>query len=276
MDVNALRAMVQRMNPGRKESAHKDLWFKPTEDPTVIRILPNPHSQNGIPFFEVAFHYDIGGERSVVCPKVADGSPCPICDLADDFRARSGKGSDDPNFRIFKDLSAKARVYAPVLVRGKEKDGVKLWGFPLTILQFFLEKAASDDWGDFTHPVNGRDVTVQLLKPGTSANPSKYPRPTADLKPSITPIARDKEEIKRILASVPNFFELDPPLFDIKSHDELVKLVQRIGATNDGETEYAISDDLPSFSNDTGPAKTTKATDIDDDLDARLNSLLGD
>lgn len=276
MDVNALRDLVNRMNPGRADNPHKDLWFKPTEDPTVIRVLPNPHSQNNIPFFEMAFHYQVGGERSIVCPKHHDGSPCPICDLADDFRARSGKGKDDPNFQVFKDLSAKARVYAPILIRGREDEGVKLWGFPVSILQFFLEKAASDDWGDFTHPTQGRDVTVQVLKPGTNANPSKYPRPTADLKPTVTPIAKTKEEMKQILASVPDFFALDPPLFEIKEYDELLKIVKRIGADGrEAEIEVSTSDDdLPSFDSD-DDTKASSSFD-DDELDSKLDSLLDD
>jgi hypothetical protein len=273
MDVDALRAMVQRLNPERKENPHRELWFKPTEDPTVVRVLPDPNSDSSVPFFEVYWHYDIGGERSIMCPKHYDGSPCPVCDLADDFRSRSGKGKDDPNFKIFLDLQARPRVYAPIIIRGREDEGIKLWGFPGSILQYFVEKITNPDWGDFTHPINGRDVTVQLLKPGTNANPGKYPRPSADLKPGTSPIFKDKAQIKELLSGMPNFMELDPPLFEIKEHSVLVELVKRIGK-EDEDTEIEIS---TATSIDDSPAATAESAPASDDpLGNKLDDLLAD
>lgn len=270
MDINALRAMVQRMNPERKENPHAGIYFKPTEDPTVLRILPNPNSEDNNPFFEVYWHYDIGGERSIACPKHLDGSPCPVCDLADDFRSRSGKGKDDPNFKIFLDLQARPRVYAPVVVRGNEDDGVKLWGFPGSIFQYLVEKAADPDWGDFTHPVNGRDITVQLLKPGTNANPGKYPRPSASLKPGTSPVFKDKDRIKEVLAAIPDYFALDPPLFEIKEYNVLVELVKRIGK-EDEETEIDIGS-TPTIDDQVDDSKPSS----DDPLSSKLDDLLAD
>lgn len=274
MDIDALRAMVQRMNPERKDNPHRELWFKPTEDPTVVRILPNPTAENNVPFFEVYWHYDIAGERSVACPKHLDGSPCPICDLADDFRSRSGKGKDDPNFKIFLDLQARPRVYAPIVIRGREDEGVKLWGFPGSIFQYLVEKAANPDWGDFTHPINGRDITVQLLKPGTNANPGKYPRPSADLKPGTSPVFKDKDRIKDLLAAIPNFFELDPPLFEIKEHSVLVELVRRIGKEEE-ETEIEIST-ATSIDEPTAVKPAASNPSSDDPLSNKLDDLLAD
>jgi hypothetical protein len=276
MDVNALRAMVKRMNPERKDNPHRELWFKPSEEATVVRVLPNPTAENNVPFFEMYFHYDIGGVKSIVCPKHTDGSPCPICDLADDFRSRSGKGKDDPNFRIFLDLQARPRVYAPIIIRGREDEGVKLWGFPGSILQYFVEKAGDPDWGDFTHPINGRDVTVQLLKPGTNANPGRYPRPAASLKPGTSPVFKDKAAVKELLAKVPNFHELDPPLFEVKETAELVELVKRIGK-EETDTEIEISESTTSLAIDEEVVKpATKSSDGTDDLGDKLDDLLAD
>jgi len=268
MDVKALKAMVQRLNPERKDNPHRGLWYKPTEDPDVLRVLPNPTDANDNPFFEVYFHYDIGGERSIVCPKHADGSPCPVCDLADSFRAQSGKGKDDPNFRIFLDLQARPRVYAPVLIRGSEEDGVKLWGFPGSIFQYFVEKIEDPDWGDFTHPVHGRDVAVVLLKPGTEANRGKYPRPTASLKPAVSPIFKDKEEIKTLLASIPNFLELDPPLFEVRELSVLLELVKRIGKEESEEIEIGVDD--------TSTTAVDSSANVSDELSTKLENLLND
>lgn len=269
MDVNALKDMVNRVNPGRKENPHKNLWFKPTDKPTSIRILPYPHADNNIPFLDVYYHYDVGGVKSIVCPKHHDGSPCPICDLADEFRGMSrGGGKDDPNWKIFLALKAKARIYAPILVRGQEDEGVKLWGFPQTILTYFIEKASDPDWGDFTDPKNGRDVTVQVLMPNSANNPSSFKRPVASLKPGQSPILSTPAETKELLDNIPNFYEMDPSPFEIMSHAELVSLVKKIGA-EDSDTEID-SDDLPSFNNDTPGVKASAS----DDLKTKLDNLL--
>jgi hypothetical protein len=276
VDVNALRDLVQRLNPERRDNPHRGLWFKPSEEPTVLRILPSPHINEDLPFFTVFSHYDIAGLKSVHCPKQLDGSPCPICDLADDFRSRSGKGRDDPNFKIFLDLQAKARIYTSVLIRGREEEGPKLWGFPGSILKYFFDMAQDPDWGDFTNPTSGRDVAVQLLPPHTTANPGNYPRPAAKLKPVATPIFKDKDLIKELIASVPNYLELDPPVFEFKSYDDLVDLVKKHYADEDEDgTTVSADSDLPTFDNTEDKPKAAPASS-DDDLNSKLDDLLGD
>ena len=265
MDLAALKSLVDRMSPQRQDNPYKGIFFKPTVEPTVVRILPNPHAGDGIPFFEVYFHYDIAGEKSIVCPRHTDGSPCPICDLADDFRSQSGKGKDDPNFRIFLDLQAKPRVYAPILVRGEEADGVKLWGFPGSILQYFVEKAGDPDWGDFSNPLTGRDITVQMHKPGSPANNGMFARPAASLKPAQSPIFKDQKKIDELIASIPDFMNLDPPLFRIKTKDELVELVRRIGAEDSDEIVRTAKteSDLPFTNSDSDDSDTALSTKLD-------------
>lgn len=267
MDVQALRNMVNNLNPDRKPNPHRNLWFKPDTTPTTVRVLPYPHGESDIPFFEVHFHYGVGGVRSQVCNKHYDGSPCDICDLADEFRAASGgNGKDDPNFKIFLDLKAKPRIYAPVLVRGKEDEGVKLWGFPNSILQYFVEKAADPDWGDFTHPINGRDVSVQILPKHSQANNSSFDRPSADLKPTTSPVFQDKDQIRELLESIPNFFELDPPCFPFKTQEEVRDCVLKLQSENDGED---VDTDLPYAG-----SKTTQTNTTSDSLKSKLDSLL--
>lgn len=273
MDVNSLKSMINRMNPGRQENVHKDLWFKPTDKPTTIRILQSPKAD--IPFFEVYWHYDVGGERSVVCPRHYDGSPCPICDLADDFRSQSrGGGKADPNWRIFMDLQAKPRIYAPVLVRGAEDEGVKLWGFPQGILTYFVDKAMDPDWGDFTDPLNGRDVTVQILMPGTPGNPSTFKRPVASLKPVTSPILKDTDKIQPLLDSIPDYFSMDPSPFPIKTKEELLTIVKRIGAgASEGEID---TDDIIESNVSQSSVSQTNTTETNTSESESLTKKLDD
>ena len=60
--------------------------------------------------------------------------------------------SDSENWRLAKKLSPKLRVFAPVIVRGEEDKGVRLFEFSKTIYLELLSIADDEDYGDFGNP----------------------------------------------------------------------------------------------------------------------------
>ena len=61
-----------------------------------------------------------------------------------------------------KRLEPKMRTFVPVVVRGREDEGVKFWGFGKTVYQELLSVISDPDYGDITDPLNGRDVNVEF------------------------------------------------------------------------------------------------------------------
>jgi hypothetical protein len=109
MDINALKAKLEKLNPAR--DPNRAMWFKASEDEQAIRMLPYPHAND--PFIEVFFHYNIGEERSLICPKEMAGKPCPICEAADKLKNMGG----DDNWQLAKSLFPKLRTYSPIILR---------------------------------------------------------------------------------------------------------------------------------------------------------------
>ena len=63
---------------------------------------------------------------------------CPICDFASKLW-RDGVENDDSTLKNeAKKLFARKRYYSPVLVRGNESEGVKIWAYGKTAYETLL------------------------------------------------------------------------------------------------------------------------------------------
>lgn len=264
MDISKLAERLANL----KNKGGKKIWFRPTDAPAQIRILPYPHGDK-ISLREVYFHYDVGGHKSLVCPQFSVGDPCPICKLADEFRNMGGKD----NWEIFRKLQAKMRVYAPVLVRGKESEGVKIWGFGTTIYEDLLKKMIDPDWGDVSDPVHGFDLVVNQIPVGAPGNDTSYPKPEMGVKRKESVLHEDPKKAAEIIALVPDFFA-DPDIFKILDYAALEKIVQSLGTTEDEDPAPTYSVEDPTLEEET-PKPKQKATS-NSDLKSRLDSLLDD
>ena len=76
-----IELMRQKLNNSQnKNSGNKnDTKWKPSEGDQTIRILP---TKDGDPFKEFHFHYNVGKNPGILCPKKNYGEHCPICDFA--------------------------------------------------------------------------------------------------------------------------------------------------------------------------------------------------
>ena len=154
MDLNAIRSKLNSLQQSNtKGGDQKSLFWKPSVGKQVIRIVPNKFNKQN-PFTEVYFHYGIG-ERTMISP-INFGDKDPIAEFAKQLRTTS----DRENWRLAKKLDPKMRVFVPVIVRGEESEGVKLWQFGKNTYLDFLSLADDDDIGDYTDINEGRDITV--------------------------------------------------------------------------------------------------------------------
>jgi len=112
-------------------------------------------------------------------------------------------------------LFARKRYYSPILVRGEESDGVRVWAYGKTAYETLLGYVLDPDYGDITDPETGTDIVLNYNIPGT---PGSFPKTT--LKPRRRPsvLCDDMvDDCAELLDSVPDI----ESLFDRKSADEI-------------------------------------------------------
>jgi hypothetical protein len=135
----------------------------------------------------------------------------PIVEFAQGLR----KSSEKDNWQLAKKLEPKMRVFAPVIVRGEEDKGVRLWEFGKQVYMDLLSIAEDEDVGDYTDPITGRDITVETA--GKETTGLMYNTSTVRVRTKTTPLSEDATKVKLWLETQPD------PLTQFKkySYDEM-------------------------------------------------------
>ncbi len=196
-----LEAMRQKLaNSQNRSSGNKnDTKWKPKEGDQTIRILP---TADGDPFKEFHFHYNVGKNPGILCPKKNYGEHCPICDFASQLWREGVDNNSDQSKNAAKKLFARKRYYSPILIRGAETDGVKIWAYGKTAYETLLGYVLDPDYGDITDPETGTDLVLNYNIPGT---PGSFPK--TQLKPRRRPSVLCDDAIascEELLESVPD------------------------------------------------------------------------
>ena len=176
--LEAMRAKLEQSKNGFKKKGDNTKW-RPQQGDQTVRILP---TADGDPFKEYFFHYNLGKMPGILCPKKNHAENCPICDFASKLWREGVDQNDDVAKREAKNLFARNRYYSPILVRGEEAEGVKIWAYGKTAYQTLLGYVLDPDYGDITDPETGTDIVLNYDIPGT---PGSFPKTT--LKPRRRP-----------------------------------------------------------------------------------------
>ena len=211
MDISKIK---DRLNQLQTTTSTKKSFWKPEPGKTQIRIVPYKFNKDN-PFQELFFHYQF--ENKTFVSPVTYGRPDPINEFSSKLKSTGVK--DD--WIQGKRLEPKMRTYAPVIVRGQESEGVKFWGFGKTVYQELLSIIADPDYGDITDPINGRDITVEKMTPAEAGN--QYGKTTIRVKPNMTPLTDDKEQLKSMIESQVDINEL----YTEPTYDELKEVLDR-------------------------------------------------
>ena len=109
------------------------------------------------------------------------------------------------------------RCYAPVVVRGEEERGVRLWSFGKKIYETLLNYILDEDYGDITDPHDGRDVKIVCTK-----NPGQM-WATTEVRPrgKSTPLSENSSKSKGWLDNIPDVNDL----YELKSYEELERII---------------------------------------------------
>ena len=224
----------------------------------VVRIVPYKHNKDN-PFIELFFHYNLGNNKTYLSP-LSFGRPDPVAEFADKLKSTGNKDEWIQGKR----LEPKMRTFAPVVVRGKESEGVKFWGFGKTVYQELLSVIADPDYGDITDATNGRDIGIDRQTPAEAGN--QYGKTTVRVKPNQTAITEDADMLKGIFDNQSNLTEL----YNEPTYDELKEVLQNYlnpsEETETTETKTATTEKVAE------KTETKSTADVSDAFDELFNS----
>ena len=253
MDLNAIRKRLGQLQTTNNRTS--SLW-KPQPGKTQIRIVPYEFNKDN-PFIELFFHYNLNN-RSYLSP-ISFGRPDPIEEFAQKLRASGNK----EDYQLSRKLEAKMRTFAPVIVRGEEKQGVKFWGFGKTVYQELLSIIADPDYGDITDPVNGRDVVVEFLSAEETG--ASFPKTNIRVKPNQTPIS-DEPEVLELVKQQQDIREI----YQEQSYDDLTEVLNEW--LNPDESESSSEESEENTVSTSQLSETSKVSNTADAFDDLFNS----
>ena len=127
------------------------------------------------------------------------------------------------------------RIFAPVIVRGEEDKGVRLWEFGKEIYMQLLGIAEDEDYGDFTDINEGRDFTVDANIGDIGGRQGI--KCSIRVKPKTSVLSSDKSEIKSWLTEQPNVLELQKK----NSYEDLKDILKRFLNPEEEESEETVT-----------------------------------
>jgi len=246
MDISLALKRFSSLQNNTKKS---DSIFKPANGKSQVRIVPYKFNKD-IPFIELYFHYNINN-KTYLSP-MSFGRPDPIVEFAEKLK-RTG---DTDDWKAGKKMEPKLRTFVPVIVRGKESEGVKFWGFGKTVYQDILGYIADPDYGDITDPNTGRDIVLEVMSAEESN--ASYPTTTIRVKPAVSKLADSPETIQQLLDGQKEITELYSELSYAELKSVLENWLNPSAAVND-----EIVEELEAPKPKTQPVATQKSVSVD-------------
>ena len=175
----------------------KSAFWRPEDGEQTIRLVP---TSDGDPFKEFWFHYNLGKNPGFLSPKKNFGEDDPLNDFV---RQLYNEGTDE-SVKMAKSLSARQRFFSPVIVRGEEDQGVRLWGYGKTAYKELLNLVLNPEYGDITDVDEGTDLVINYGKPPGA----QFPQTTITPRRKSSPLSNDEDVTAGMLDSIPNFDEV--------------------------------------------------------------------
>lgn len=261
MDLNAIKNRLAVLTAPKGEKKEKVdystiLWKPKSVGKYQIRIVNSKFDKSN-PFKEVFIHY--GLSKFPIYALTNWGEKDPIVEFVKSLR----KSSDKDDWTMASKLNPKTRIFAPVIVRGEEEKGVRLWEFGNLIYKQLLGIADDEDYGDFTDVAEGRDFTIDatLGEVGGRQGITCALR----VKPKTSPLSDDPKKIEFWLENQPNILEVQRKM----TFDQLKEILANwLNPENSNDEPAASVDTNEDEDNNTPPftvdtSKASKANKFD-------------
>jgi hypothetical protein len=236
----------------RVEKIKKYIW-KPEPGEQVIRIVPLQDTPD-FPFVELKWHYDFNGDKISYLSPASLNKADPIVELAN--RLERVKET----WLKGRKMQPKIRTYVPIIVRGKEEEGVKFWGFGVQV----YEQLTSDmtEYDDITDLNNGNDIKV-IFKTADEVG-KDFPETKITIKPKSRPVIDpDHPKVKEIMELIT---QKQPKIFDIYSPATYEELAAALEIKLENERRGTTAGSSPRGAERTAsvPTETIEPADTDD------------
>jgi len=247
IDIDKIRARKTALE--NRGGGRSNFW-RPQDGEQTIRIVP---TADGDPFKDFWFHYNVGDNPGFLSPKKNFGED----DAIDTFvRKLFNEGTED-SIKMAKTLMARQRFFAPVIVRGEEDKGVRVWGFGKTVYEQLLNLVLNPEYGDITDIDTGTDLLLHYGKPQGAA----FPQTKITPRRRSSALSTDEEQTSAdMLEQIPDFDDL----FERKSPADVATMLDQFLLSEEDAEE--VSSETTQYSN-TAAATTS--------VDAAFNELLG-
>jgi len=222
LDMKKMKAKYTALQ-NRSRGNGKSHWFRPQDGEQVIRIIP---TADGDPFKEFWLHYGVGKNPAFLSLKRNYGQDDPL----DNFVRALYKEGDEDSIKMAKSLSARQRFFSPVLVRGEEEKGVRIWGYGKQVYEQLLNLVLNPEYGDITDVDAGTDLTLQYGKPAGA----QFPQTNLTPRRKSSKLTKSADTTAELLDTIPDI----EGAFDKKSFDQIQTILDEVmdlEADNDSE-----------------------------------------
>ena len=224
IDLNKMREKLTKL---QNKGGNKSLFWRPSDGEQTVRIVP---TADGDPFKEYWFHYNLGQNAGFLSPKRNYGENDPL----NDFIQSLYNENTEESIKMAKSLSARQRFFAPVIVRGEEDKGVRVWGFGKQVYEQLLNLVLNPEYGDITDVKEGTDLNLKYGKPAGASFPVTTLTPSRKAS-TVCPDLSDAE-CAALLEQVPDF----DGLFERKTPEQVGTLLNAyLAGGDDGDAEEA-------------------------------------
>jgi len=178
--AEALKKAVAEKAKGNSMSEFKDNHiFSLGEGVKKVRVVPNLLSEDFLPCIELRVHWNLP-DGACLSSTMFD-EPDPI----DSFISSIWKENEELARAYSNAIGSKSEFYFPVLLRGKESEGVKLMKVNKTTKDLIETQFMSEEYIDIDDVVNGRDLKFTGTK--KSKNGFDFAEQSLIVSPKVTP-----------------------------------------------------------------------------------------
>lgn len=231
MDSNLIKKRLESFQKKEKKEKvdTKKFFWRPPVGKAVVRIVPSKENPK-YPFKEVYFHYGIN--KFPMYALTNFGEKDPIVEFTEQLKRTNNK----EDWKLAKKLEPKMRVFVPVIVRGEEESGVRLWEFGKEIYNELLSLANDEDIGDYTSLTEGRDLTVETIGKETTGN---YNKSSVRVKPKVAPLSDNEAQVKKWLTEQPEVLTI----YEKVPYDKMKQILQEFLTPSEEEEEKETSEE---------------------------------